>query len=118
MVGVVGAIGSSKPVRYLDTTVDVAEVGIEIAKLMLGDNYNPEFLEKSKELAAIGKKVDAFAEELERMQNDAGFLEHSIPKLELSLGSFDSKCEIAESLVDKAKAFNDAMSSETPTALA
>ena len=72
MVGVVGAIGSSKPVRYLDTTVDVAEVGIEIAKLMLGDNYNPEFLEKSKELAANGKKADALAEELERMQNDAG----------------------------------------------
>ena len=44
-------------------------------------------------------------------------LEHSIPKLELRLGLFDSKCEIAENLVDKVKAFNDAMSSETPTAL-
>jgi hypothetical protein len=93
-------------IEIADTVADAATLGDEIAKAAMGENYDPAFRDKCREVAAKGKLVDALVPYVKNLQTDIENLNDAMDALNLSIETYDYKQAQVKELMDKVNQFN------------
>jgi hypothetical protein len=112
----VGTKGTFIAIEVIDSVSDIGMLADQMAMLIMGEDYDPEFRDKIAEVLAAGRRVDGLVAEIRRRNADVDNLHAAIDNLNFTLTLESDKNEMAIDLIEKIGLISATLT-DTPTAL-